>query len=125
MRSSCSTSMASSRPGTTAPPGSRATVPRKSSDSTSASSIPKTPLKAILGWTQLLRSRGASEKAELARAMEIIERNARAQVRLIDDLLDLSRIMSGRVRLDVQQVSLGDIVRSALDSIEPAARTKG
>jgi CheY-like chemotaxis protein len=57
--------------------------------------------------------------------MEIIERNARAQVRLIDDLLDLSRIMSGRFRLDVRQVSLGEIVRSALDSIEPTAHTKG
>ena len=85
----------------------------------------RTPLNAILGWTQLLRARGAPEPAELNRAMEIIERNARAQVRLIDDLLDLSRIMSGRFRLDVQQVSLGDIVRSALDSIEPAAQAKG
>jgi PAS domain S-box-containing protein len=85
----------------------------------------RTPLNAILGWSQLLRTRGAPEPAELNRAMEIIERNARAQVRLIDDLLDLSRIMSGRFRLDVQQVSLGDIVRSALDSIEPAAQAKG
>jgi len=85
----------------------------------------RTPLNAILGWTQLLRSRGAVEAADFNRAMEIIERNARAQVRLIDDLLDLSRIMSGRFRLDVQQVSLLDIVRSALDSIEPSAQTKG
>jgi hypothetical protein len=82
-------------------------------------------LNAILGWTQLLRARGAPEPAELARAMEIIERNARAQVRLIDDLLDLSRIMSGRFRLDVQQIALHDIVRGALDSIEPAAQAKG
>ena len=74
---------------------------------------------------QLLRSRGAPEPAELNRAMEIIERNARAQVRLIDDLLDLSRIMSGRFRLDVRQVALVDIARSALDSIEPTAQTKG
>jgi PAS domain S-box-containing protein len=85
----------------------------------------RTPLNAILGWTQLLRSRGAAEPADFSRAMEIIERNARAQVRLIDDLLDLSRIMAGRFRLDVQQVSLVDIVRSALDSIEPTAHTKG
>ena len=84
----------------------------------------RTPLNAILGWTQLLRGRGAVEPADFSRAMEIIERNARAQVRLIDDLLDLSRIMSGRFRLDVQQVSLVDIVRSALDSIEPTAHTK-
>ena len=85
----------------------------------------RTPLNAILGWTQLLRSRGAVEPVDFSRAMEIIERNARAQVRLIDDLLDLSRIMSGRFRLDVQQLSLLDIVRSALDSIEPSAQTKG
>jgi PAS domain S-box-containing protein len=85
----------------------------------------RTPLNAILGWTQLLRSRGAAEVADLQRGMEIIERNARAQVRLIDDLLDLSRIMSGRFRLDVQQMSLLDIARNALDSIEPTAQTKG
>src|SRR5688572_32232957 len=57
--------------------------------------------------------------------MEVIERNSRAQVRLIDDLLDLSRIMSGRFRLDVQQVSLLDIVKGVLDSIEPTAQNKG
>jgi len=85
----------------------------------------RTPLNAILGWTQLLRSRGEAEPVELDRAMEIIERNARAQVRLIDDLLDLSRIMSGRFRLDVQRVSLVEIVRGALDSIEPTAQAKG
>jgi PAS domain S-box-containing protein len=85
----------------------------------------RTPLNAILGWTQLLRSRGEPQPGEFQRAMEVIERNARAQVRLIDDLLDLSRIMSGRFRLDVQQVQLVDIARGALDSIEPAARNKG
>jgi hypothetical protein len=85
----------------------------------------RTPLNAILGWTQLLRARGQPDTAEFQRAMEVIDRNARAQVRLIDDLLDLSRIMSGRFRLDVQQVSLLDIVRGALDSIEPSAQTKG
>jgi PAS domain S-box-containing protein len=85
----------------------------------------RTPLNAILGWTQLLRSRAEPEPAEFQRALEVIERNARAQVRLIDDLLDLSRIMSGRFRLDVQQVSLLDVVRGALDSVEPTAQTKG
>jgi PAS domain S-box-containing protein len=85
----------------------------------------RTPLNAILGWTQLLRSRGRPEPAEFQRAMEVIERNARAQVRLIDDLLDLSRIMSGRFRLDVREISLVEIVRGALDSVEPAAQAKG
>jgi hypothetical protein len=85
----------------------------------------RTPLNAILGWTQLLRARGMPDATEFARGMEVIERNCRAQVRLIDDLLDLSRIMSGRFRLDVQQVALLDVVRGALDSIEPTARAKG
>jgi PAS domain S-box-containing protein len=84
----------------------------------------RTPLNAILGWTQLLRSRGEAEPVELGRAMEIIERNARAQVRLIDDLLDLSRIMSGRFRLDVQRVSLLEIVRGALDSMSRPHRRR-
>ena len=85
----------------------------------------RTPLNAILGWTQLIRKDAIARPDDLQRGMEVIERNARAQVRLIDDLLDLSRIMSGRFRLDVQQVSLAEIVRGALDSIEPAAQTKG
>jgi PAS domain S-box-containing protein len=85
----------------------------------------RTPLNAILGWAQLLRKDGIAQPENLSRGMEVIERNARAQVRLIDDLLDLSRIMSGRFRLDVQQISLVDIVRGVLDSIEPAAQTKG
>jgi PAS domain S-box-containing protein len=85
----------------------------------------RTPLNAIMGWTQVLRTRGAQDAAEVQHAMEVIERNSRAQVRLIDDLLDLSRIMAGRFRLDVQQVALLDVVRGALDSIEPAAHAKG
>jgi PAS domain S-box-containing protein len=85
----------------------------------------RTPLNAILGWTQLLRSRGAPSAAEFQRGMEVVERNARAQVRLIDDLLDLSRILSGRFRLDVQEVALAEIVRGVLDSVEPAAQAKG
>ena len=52
----------------------------------------------------------------------MIDRNARAQVQLIDDLLDLSRIMSGRVRLDVQQISLLKVVQDAIESVEPAAK---
>ncbi|HWI38772.1 MAG TPA: PAS domain S-box protein [Burkholderiales bacterium] len=85
----------------------------------------RTPLNAIMGWTQLLRAGGAHDAAQVQHAMEVIDRNSRAQVRLIDDLLDLSRIISGRFRLDVQQVALLDVLRGALDSIEPAAHAKG
>jgi PAS domain S-box-containing protein len=86
----------------------------------------RTPLNAILGWAQVLRVKGRHERSdeEVDRAMEIIERNARAQVRLIDDLLDLSRIMGGRMRLDVQELALLDVVQSVVDSVEPAARAK-
>jgi len=87
----------------------------------------RTPLNAILGWAQVLRTKGAHARtaAEVDRAMEIVERNARAQVRLIDDLLDLSRIMGGRMRLDVQEVGLVDVVQATVDSVEPAAQAKG
>ena len=86
----------------------------------------RTPLNAILGWAQVLRAKGQDERTgdEVDRAMEIIERNARAQVRLIDDLLDLSRIMGGRLRLDVQELSLFDVVQAVVDSVEPTARAK-
>ena len=67
----------------------------------------RTPLSAILGWTQvLLRGGAATEPAAQRRAIEVIDRNARAQVQLIDDLLDLSRIMTGKIRLDLQQISM-------------------
>jgi PAS domain S-box-containing protein len=86
----------------------------------------RTPLSAILGWTQLLR-RDESAKGPEAhkRAIEVIERNARVQVQLIDDLLDLSRIMTGKLRLDLQQGSFATIVKAALDSAMPSADAKG
>ena len=86
----------------------------------------RTPLSAILGWTQVLL-RGATPKGpdEQKRAIEVIDRNARAQVQLIDDLLDLSRIMTGKLRLDLHQVSFSSIVETAVDSAKPAAETKG
>jgi PAS domain S-box-containing protein len=86
----------------------------------------RTPLSAILGWTQLLlrgsKPRGAEEQK---RAIEIIDRNARAQVQLIDDLLDLSRIMTGKLRLNLHQISFSGIVEAAVDSAKPAAEAKG
>ncbi len=86
----------------------------------------RTPLSAILGWTQVLL-RGATPKGpdEQKRAIEVIDRNARAQVQLIDDLLDLSRIMTGKLRLDLHQISFSSVVEAAVDSAKPAAEAKG
>ena len=86
----------------------------------------RTPLSAILGWTQVLL-RGAAPKGpdEQKRAIEVIDRNARAQVQLIDDLLDLSRIMTGKLRLDLHQISFASVVEAAVDSAMPAAEAKG
>jgi PAS domain S-box-containing protein len=85
----------------------------------------RTPLNAILGWTQILqRSARPMQPETLDRALDVIDRNARAQVQLIEDLLDLSRIMSGKVRLDLQQVSLVDVVQRTVHSAEPAAAAK-
>jgi PAS domain S-box-containing protein len=83
----------------------------------------RTPLSAILGWSQVI-ARRPMESEELRRAVQVIERNARAQTRLIEDLLDMSRITSGQVRLDVQPVSLATIVENALESVRPAAEAK-
>ncbi|HJU21269.1 MAG TPA: ATP-binding protein, partial [Casimicrobiaceae bacterium] len=86
----------------------------------------RTPLNAILGWTQILSmaTRGHDER-ELRRGLGVIERNARAQVELIDDLLDLSRILAGQLRLDVQRVALADVIGNAIESVQPAAEAKG
>jgi PAS domain S-box-containing protein len=84
----------------------------------------RTPLSAILGWTQIVLKGRATGPADQRRAMEVIDRNARAQVKLIDDLLDLSRIMTGKIRLDLQQISLPDVVQAAIDSALPIAEAK-
>jgi signal transduction histidine kinase/ActR/RegA family two-component response regulator len=84
----------------------------------------RTPLNAILGWTQLLRfgPRGADD---LQRGLEVIERNARAQAQLIDDLLDMNRIISGRMRLEPRPLEPAAVLRSALETIRPMALKKG
>ncbi len=84
----------------------------------------RTPLSAILGWTQVLLKGQASGAIDQQRAIQVIDRNARAQVQLIDDLLDLSRILAGKIRLDLQQVSLSDVVQAAIDSARPMAEAK-
>lgn len=83
----------------------------------------RTPLNAILGWATLLRSEPTAE--DVREGIEVIERNARAQGRIIEDLLDMSRIISGKVRLDVQQTDLAAAVEAAIETVRPAADAKG
>jgi len=83
----------------------------------------RTPLNAVLGWVRMLRSDTLPpDKRE--RALEIIERNANAQALLIEDLLDVSRIVSGKLRLDVGAVDLTGVVANAVDTVRPAADAK-
>jgi signal transduction histidine kinase len=84
----------------------------------------RTPLMAVLGWTRILRSRKLDETAA-SRALDAIERNAQAQARLIEDLLDLARIASGKLRLDIRPVDLAAIIEAAVNTALPAAEAKG
>lgn len=83
----------------------------------------RTPLAAILGWVHLLRRGG--EGPSIDAACDVIERNARAQVAMIEDLLDVSRIASGKLRLDVQPTSLAGAVGAAIEVVTPTAMAKG
>jgi signal transduction histidine kinase/ActR/RegA family two-component response regulator len=83
----------------------------------------RTPLSAILGWTQVLR-RTHNEDEKLERGLAVIERNTRLQVRLVDDLLDMSRMVAGKLRLDVQRVPLAEVIAAALESIAPGAQAR-
>ena len=84
----------------------------------------RTPLNAIFGWITLLRTRRLDEATQ-ERALETIERNARAQKRLIEDLLDVSRIVTGKVALELVSVDPRRVVEAALETMHPAAQTKG
>jgi PAS domain S-box-containing protein len=84
----------------------------------------RTPLNAIAGWAQLIRT-GRLPDADARQAVEVISRNAQAQKQLIEDLLDMSRIISGKVRLDVQRVDLAAVVAAAVESVQPTAEAKG
>jgi signal transduction histidine kinase/CheY-like chemotaxis protein len=83
----------------------------------------RTPLTAILGWSRMLRA-GNLDEAMRARALETIDRNAQSQSQLIDELLDVSRIITGKLTLSVQPVALLPVVEAAVDSIRPAADAK-
>jgi PAS domain S-box-containing protein len=83
----------------------------------------RTPLTSILGWSRLLDSKQLSEK-ETERAVHIIQRNAEAQSKLIEDLLDVSRIITGKLRIEFQPVSFASITDSAINSLRPAIDAK-
>ena len=84
----------------------------------------RTPLTSILGWASMIRN-GEVEGPHASRAIETIERNARSQARLIDDLLDVSRIITGNLRLDLHPLNLAPIVEAAIDALRPTADVKG
>jgi signal transduction histidine kinase/ActR/RegA family two-component response regulator len=83
----------------------------------------RTPLTAMLGWARLLRG-DRVEEARRARAVEAIERNAIAQAQLIEDLLDVSRITSGKLRLDLHETDLRQVIDAAIDAVRPALEAK-
>ena len=84
----------------------------------------RTPLTSILGWASMIRN-DEVDPANIARAIETIERNARSQARLIDDLLDVSRIITGNLRLELHPLNLSTIVEAAVDALRPTAGAKG
>ena len=83
----------------------------------------RTPLNSIFGWTQILES-SDYDKAKVARGIEIIARNARLQTALIEDLLDVSRIISGKMRLEKESISLLATVLSSVEAVQPAAQQR-
>jgi signal transduction histidine kinase/ActR/RegA family two-component response regulator len=84
----------------------------------------RTPLNAVIGWTRILLSRPC-DAATLDRALRVIDRNAAAQAKLIEDMLDMARIVSGKLRLHVAPIDLSTVTRAAMDVILPAADAKG
>jgi signal transduction histidine kinase/ActR/RegA family two-component response regulator len=84
----------------------------------------RTPLAAILGWTHVMRKLAELPK-DASNALEVIERNARSQAQIIQDLLDMSSIISGKVRLDVQRLDLATAIDATIETVRPAAQAKG
>jgi signal transduction histidine kinase/ActR/RegA family two-component response regulator len=85
----------------------------------------RTPLNAVYGWARMLQAGNLGDTATVARAMDAIVRNADFQVQLIDDLLDVSRITSGKMRLEVRSVDMEVVLHGALETVRPAAEAKG
>jgi len=84
----------------------------------------RTPLNAVLGWARILISRGEIDRTLLDRAVHVIERNATAQARMIDDMLDMARIAAGKLRLEMRHVDVVKVVLAAVDVVMPAAHAK-
>src|SRR6202030_1197052 len=84
----------------------------------------RTPLNAVLGWANILRQ-GNVQGEELQQGLDTIERNTRVQAQLIEDLLDMSRIISGKVRLDMQIIDLPAILNEAIETLRTTAEAKG
>ena len=84
----------------------------------------RTPLTSLLGWSSVLREAERDEKV-LSQGLEAIDRNARVQAQLIDDLLDVSRIVSGKLNLDVRPLDISSVTRAAINVVRPAADAKG
>ncbi|HUQ11903.1 MAG TPA: ATP-binding protein [Steroidobacteraceae bacterium] len=80
----------------------------------------RSPLAAILGWTQVLRRVG-NDAEKVAQGLDVIERNTKMQSRLVEDLLDMSRMVAGKLRMDVQEVSLADVIHEAVETVGPSA----
>jgi two-component system, chemotaxis family, CheB/CheR fusion protein len=83
----------------------------------------RTPLNAIFGWSTLL-NQGKLDSKKMVRAMEAIQRNAQAQVKLVDDLMDVARIISGKLALQFQYIDAAAVVRAALETVRPIAESK-
>jgi PAS domain S-box-containing protein len=84
----------------------------------------RTPLNAMLGWATML-VRDSSDPVRLRRGLEVIERNAKAQTRLVNDLLDVSRIINGKLRLSMKRTEVSAVIQAAADVVRPAANAKG
>src|SRR5215472_14025038 len=83
----------------------------------------RTPLTPILGGVYMMRT-DPHDSAVAARALDLIERNAKTQVKIVDDLLDISRALSGKLRLNLEPVDLAAVIRSAVDTVRPASNAK-
>jgi signal transduction histidine kinase len=83
----------------------------------------RTPLNAMLGWATILRKKQCTQ-AEVQEGIEVIERNCRAQAQLMDDALEMSRIISGKLRLDIKPCDLASVIYAAIDVVRAAANAK-